>query len=226
MKKRARQIFVLLVTLVLSVGCLITPAWAQEDEGKTATILFTHDMHSHLLPAEKEGGGEYGGFARLMTALEDERAQAEESGYACITVDGGDFSMGTLFQTIYTTQASELRSLGALGYDAATFGNHEYEYRADGLAKMLEAAVRRVLSTAIQIHRRALNLLLITSIPIDCAARSHPQARCVWPPSVLCVVAKRVVCGKTLSFHSEMRFCHTQPSSAPHTTVRSVVWIR
>ena len=142
MKKRARQIFVLLVTLVLSVGCLITPAWAQEDEGKTATILFTHDMHSHLLPAEKEGGGEYGGFARLMTALEDERAQAEASGYACITVDGGDFSMGTLFQTIYTTQASELRSLGALGYDAATFGNHEYEYRADGLAKMLEAAVR------------------------------------------------------------------------------------
>ena len=132
----------LLVTLVLSVGCLITPAWAQEDEGKTATILFTHDMHSHLLPAEKEGGGEYGGFARLMTALEDERAQAEASGYACITVDGGDFSMGTLFQTIYTTQASELRSLGALGYDAATFGNHEYEYRADGLAKMLEAAVR------------------------------------------------------------------------------------
>ena len=128
--------------MVLSVGCLITPAWAQEDEGKTATILFTHDMHSHLLPAEKEGGGEYGGFARLMTALEDERAQAEASGYACITVDGGDFSMGTLFQTIYTTQASELRSLGALGYDAATFGNHEYEYRADGLAKMLEAAVR------------------------------------------------------------------------------------
>lgn len=140
MKKRIRQILVLLITLVLAAGCLMMPAFAQEEEGKVATILFTHDMHSHLLPAEQEGGGEYGGFARLMTALEQERAEAEASGYACITVDGGDFSMGTLFQTIYTTQATELRSLGALGYDAATFGNHEYEYRADGLAKMLRAA--------------------------------------------------------------------------------------
>ena len=140
MKKRIRQILVLLITLVLAAGCLMTPALAQEEEGKVATILFTHDMHSHLLPAEQEGGGEYGGFARLMTALEQERAEAEASGYACITVDGGDFSMGTPFQTIYTTQATELRSLGALGYDAATFGNHEYEYRADGLAKMLRAA--------------------------------------------------------------------------------------
>ena len=140
MKKRARQILVLLITLVLAAGCLTAPASAQEEEGKVATILFTHDMHSHLLPAEKEGGGEYGGFARLMTALEQERDEAEASGYACITVDGGDFSMGALFQTIYTTQASELRSLVALGYDAATFGNHEYEYRADGLAKMLRAA--------------------------------------------------------------------------------------
>lgn len=140
MKKRIRRILTLLITLVLAVGCLMMPASAQEEEGKVATILFTHDMHSHLLPAEQEGGGEYGGFARLMTALEQERAEAEASGYACITVDGGDFSMGTLFQTIYTTQATELRSLGALGYDAATFGNHEYEYRADGLAKMLRAA--------------------------------------------------------------------------------------
>ena len=140
MKKRIRRILTLLITLVLAAGCLMMPASAQEEEGKVATILFTHDMHSHLLPAEQEEGGEYGGFARLMTALEQERAEAEASGYACITVDGGDFSMGTLFQTIYTTQATELRSLGALGYDVATFGNHEYEYRADGLAKMLRAA--------------------------------------------------------------------------------------
>ena len=142
MKKRTRQILVLLLTLMMAFGCLAVHASAQEDGAKIATILFTHDMHSHLLPAEKEGGGEYGGFGRLMDALEQERDEAERSGYACITVDGGDFSMGTLFQTIYTTQASELRSLGAMGYDVATFGNHEYEYRAQGLADMLKAALR------------------------------------------------------------------------------------
>ena len=75
MKKRARQILLLLITLVLAAGCLTAPASAQEEEGKVATILFTHDMHSHLLPAEQEGGGEYGGFARLVTALGQERGE-------------------------------------------------------------------------------------------------------------------------------------------------------
>lgn len=138
MRFHKRAAALLLACLLLA--CLVPPAAAAGEE-TTATILFTHDMHSHLLPAPKEGGGEYGGFARLMTVLEAERAQAEREGVPCLTVDGGDFSMGSLFQSVYTTQATELRSLGALGFDATTFGNHEYEYRADGLAEMLTAAV-------------------------------------------------------------------------------------
>jgi 2',3'-cyclic-nucleotide 2'-phosphodiesterase (5'-nucleotidase family) len=57
-----------------------------------------------------------------------------------ITVDAGDFSMGSLFQTIYATDAPELRALGAMGYDVTTFGNHEFDYRQQGLADMLNAA--------------------------------------------------------------------------------------
>ena len=49
--------------------------------------------------------------------------------------------MGSLFQTIYATEAPELRALGAMGYDATTLGNHEFDYRARGLAEMLNAAV-------------------------------------------------------------------------------------
>ncbi len=101
------------------------------------TILFTHDMHEHMLPAGAAGGGESGGFARLSTLLRQER---EDSAYPTVTVDGGDFSMGTLFQTIFTTHAPELRLMGAMGYDAATLGNHEFDYRAAGLAQMLESA--------------------------------------------------------------------------------------
>src|SRR5699024_3667494 len=47
----------------------------------------------------------------------------------------------TLFQTVYTTEAAELRMLGAMGYDVTTFGNHEYDFRAQGLADMLNAAL-------------------------------------------------------------------------------------
>ena len=101
------------------------------------TILFTHDTHDHFLPMPDEEGGEYGGYTRLATLLRQERAAAETP---VVTLDAGDFSMGSLFQTIYSTDAPELRALGAMGYDVTTFGNHEFDYRAEGLADMLSAA--------------------------------------------------------------------------------------
>lgn len=140
MKRILKRLPALVLVGVLALCGLAPECWAAEAD-KTATILFTHDMHSHLLPAAGEEGGTYGGFARLATALEAARAQANGQGIPCLTVDGGDFSMGTLFQTIYTTQAAELRCLGAMGFDAVTLGNHEFEYRAQGLGQMLNAAV-------------------------------------------------------------------------------------
>lgn len=115
---------------------LCLPALAAEEK-QPVTILFTHDLHSHLLPSEKEGGGTYGGYARLMTVIKQQK-QAHPDAFL---VDGGDFSMGSLFQTAYTTSAIELRIMGAMGYDATTFGNHEFDYLPQGLASMLDAAV-------------------------------------------------------------------------------------
>lgn len=107
-----------------------------QEEGREITILFTHDLHSHFLSAEAEEGGEYGGYARLMTRINEQKALDPEA----ILIDGGDFSMGSLFQTAYATSALELRLMGAMGYDATTFGNHEYDYLQSGLASMLNAA--------------------------------------------------------------------------------------
>ena len=133
--KHARRIITLCLALLLTV---FTAAPALADAPTTeAVILFTHDMHSHLLPALDETGREYGGYARLKTAIDEVKAEYPDA----VLVDGGDFSMGSLFQTAYAHAATELRVMGALGYDATTFGNHEYDYRASGLASMLSAAV-------------------------------------------------------------------------------------
>ncbi len=133
-----KRIAALLMALLMcaSVGFLF-PASATASE-KEITVLFTHDLHSHLLPSANETGeGEYGGYARLMTAIKAERAKDPNA----ILVDGGDFSMGSLFQTAYPTSAIELRMMGAMGYDVTTFGNHEYDYLQSGLKSMLNAAV-------------------------------------------------------------------------------------
>lgn len=106
------------------------------------TILFTHDTHDHFLP----DAADVGGYTRLAAALKEQReAAAQDTGYgengrAVITLDAGDFSMGSLYQTVYTTDAPELRALGAMGYDVTTLGNHEFDYRQQGLADMLNAA--------------------------------------------------------------------------------------
>ncbi len=131
-----RQPAAFLLALLLALPLVLFPTRADARAGQV-TILFTHDMHSHFLPSDDGEGGTYGGYARLKTAIDQQRALHP----GALLVDGGDFSMGSLFQAAYGTSALELRAMGAMGYDVTTFGNHEYDHRPAGLASMLNAAL-------------------------------------------------------------------------------------
>lgn len=127
------------VLLLAAVPCA-WPVCAQDAAPGTAVdIVFTHDTHSHLNTFTTVVDGletELGGFARMNTLIEAQRAQNPDT----LVIDGGDFSMGTLIQTVFETQAAELRMLGYLGCDVTTLGNHEFDYRSKGLANMLTSA--------------------------------------------------------------------------------------
>ena len=135
MKKTIKKLLFLII-LTITVIFYSLSIYAQE-QNTTATVLFTHDLHSHLLPSSNGNGGEFGGFARIMTAIKQQKEKYPDA----ILVDAGDFSMGSLFQTSFPTSALELRLMGAMGYDATTFGNHEYDYFSNSLASMLNSAV-------------------------------------------------------------------------------------
>ena len=126
------------LALVLALS-LAAPVRAEEP-AVSATILFTHDMHSRFLPTEDGEGGAYGGFARLKTVIDAQREKC--AAHDVLLLDGGDFSMGSLFQSAYADSALELRAMGRMGYDATTFGNHEFDYRSQGFSSMLNAAVK------------------------------------------------------------------------------------
>lgn len=114
-------------------------AAATEAAGKTLDVVFTHDTHSHLNSFSTVIDGEsteVGGFARIKTVIDEQKAENPDT----LVVDGGDFSMGTLVQTVYEDEAAELRMLGAIGCEVTTFGNHEFDYRSSGLAQMLKSA--------------------------------------------------------------------------------------
>jgi 5'-nucleotidase/UDP-sugar diphosphatase len=124
--------------LIIVLLLLVSPA-AASDSAKELTVIFTHDMHSYLDTKSYELNGdlhEIGGFAKIKTIIDGISADKNT-----ILVDGGDFSMGTLYQTVFSEQAIELRMLGYMGYDAVTLGNHEFDYGSDGLAEMLQSAM-------------------------------------------------------------------------------------
>lgn len=123
--------------MVLTVG---SPEKSAASTEESITILFTHDLHDNLLPFEVQRNEELvsvGGYARLYSAIKEQR----EKDPSAVLLDAGDFAMGTLFQTIYATDAPGLRIMGEMGYDATTFGNHEFDFRASGLAGNLRAAI-------------------------------------------------------------------------------------
>ncbi len=139
---RSKRRFIILLAVVLALLPFTTKAPVVEaaKKEKGITILFTHDLHDNLLPFQTMEDGKaafYGGYARLKTAIDTEK----EIDPGAIVADGGDFSMGTPFQTVFETDAPSLVLLGAMGYDVTTLGNHEFDYRPRGLTAYLTTAV-------------------------------------------------------------------------------------
>lgn len=113
----------------------------QKGENKNVDVMFLHDTHSHLSSFETVEDGKnqtLGGFAKIKTLIQEQKEENPDT----LLLDAGDFSMGTLIQVAYAEEASEIRMLGELGMEATTFGNHEFDYKAQGLADMLTNAVK------------------------------------------------------------------------------------
>lgn len=140
-KKRLIANILLIIVVVLLFQVFLIPRSHASEKADKVKIMFTHDMHSNLLPFSTEKGNmvvETGGYARLMSIINSER----ESNPEALLLDAGDYSMGTPFQTIFTNHSPELRIMGSMGYDVVTLGNHEFDYRAEGLTLSLNAAVK------------------------------------------------------------------------------------
>lgn len=153
-----RRFSAFFLALLLAALCALPVGAVAEgctQETNATTILFTHDLHSHFLPQSTAEGGESGGYARLKTVIDGERAMNPDA----LLVDGGDFSIGSLIQTLYTTQAAELRTMGAMGYDAVTIGNHEFDHKGVGFAEMLNSAKAA--------QQAAVELLLVDARPLE-----------------------------------------------------------
>jgi len=131
-----------------SAAALAGPAFAGADGKKTFTILHTNDMHSNFIgmgpssdytPLTINDDQTTGGYARIATVMATRR-KARESEGPVLVLDAGDFSMGTAFAAASREIGGELQVMSRIGYDATTFGNHEFDLGPDGLAKAIGVA--------------------------------------------------------------------------------------
>ncbi len=100
-------------------------------EIRTLTILHVNDLHARLSPLENKRGG----FAYLASAIRRERARCQD----CVLLNAGDVAQGTPVSTIFHgLPVFEIANL--LGIDAATLGNHDFDYGWPQTRKFLQTA--------------------------------------------------------------------------------------
>ena len=117
---------------------------------KTLTILHTNDMHSAFIgmgpaadytPFTLNDDTTRGGYARLSALIAKRKAARQGQG-PVLVLDAGDFSMGTPFGAASREIGGELQVMARMGYDATTFGNHEFDLGPDGLDKAIGVAAK------------------------------------------------------------------------------------
>jgi len=113
------------------------------------TILHTNDLHSHFLGFSPNGdysplitGNDktMGGWARIATIINSEKAERNNP---FLVLDAGDFLMGSLFHMISREESLELRLMKKMGYDLTTLGNHEFDLKPEGLARIIESVAAK-----------------------------------------------------------------------------------
>ncbi|MBA3012254.1 MAG: metallophosphoesterase [Proteobacteria bacterium] len=141
MNRFMKTLLILAITLI----CFNTATAAN----KEISIIHTNDLHSQFLgfspnqdytPETVLDDDTMGGFARISTIIKKIKDQTQGP---VLVLDGGDFLMGSFFHLLSREEAFELKLLGAMGYDAVTLGNHEFDLKPKGLAQILETAQKQ-----------------------------------------------------------------------------------
>ena len=122
----------LLIALSFTI-CHVSFSTAQ----KTLTILHTNDTHSCILPLNKNLAdtmlADRGGYLRRVALVNEERQKDPD----LLLFDSGDFSQGSAYYTMFRGDV-EVGLMNEMGYDAATIGNHEFDFGLDNMVRIFQ----------------------------------------------------------------------------------------
>jgi 5'-nucleotidase len=116
------------------------------------TILHTNDTHSQIdpLPENDRNAGK-GGIARRATLVKRLRKENPNT----LLIDAGDVCQGTPYFNFFKGEV-EYKAMSAMGYDASTLGNHEFDNGVESLAAALKFANFDIVSSNYEVKGTAL----------------------------------------------------------------------
>lgn len=125
----------ILTILTIAVAVTLTAA----AKGRQLLILHTNDTHSCVLPlnpnlADTMLAGR-GGFLRRAAMIDQMRKEDKD----LLLLDSGDFSQGSPYYTMFKGDV-ETELMNIMGYDAATIGNHEFDFGLENMARIFRKA--------------------------------------------------------------------------------------
>ena len=119
-----------LLTALLTVAMLFSsfgtlPVKAEQSDD--IVVLYTNDVHTYI-----DGPISYDVIAAIKAELETQYAHV-------LLVDAGDHSQGTAYGSMDKGETI-VKLMNAAGYDAATLGNHEFDYGMFGCMQIIDWA--------------------------------------------------------------------------------------
>jgi len=125
--------------IFLALSIMLISVNTQAKKHKQLVVLHTNDTHSQIVPFSsqlpdtiKAGRG---GFLRRIVLLQEERAKDPELLY----FDSGDFCQGSAYFTMFKGEV-EVGLMNQMGIDAATIGNHEFDFGLENMARLFRLA--------------------------------------------------------------------------------------
>lgn len=164
MKSKSRLQFHRFIIVAVFVCLLMGGCAGQDDVPPPApidvSVLFFNDLHGHLLPFEiktADGVRQVGGIARVATLIRRIREHNNAKQIRTVVLVAGDILQGTPMSTVFKG-APDVKCLNAMGVDAMTVGNHEFDFGLENFQKLAEAAQFPFLSANIVEKRNGAGL--------------------------------------------------------------------
>lgn len=108
-----------------------------KDDFVNISILHTNDLHCHIEPfgADNQEFAGKGGLARISALVK----QIKSGNQNTLLFDAGDMFQGTPYYNYFKGELI-MQLMSAVGYDAGTIGNHEFDDGLEGIFDSVPAA--------------------------------------------------------------------------------------